>query len=269
MLENYKVITQIWQPQIHTHFAVKSFSSHSFALKIIIQTLLFQNIAKKIPSGHKCCKDGAREIWPIWHLRWMDKRMALCVISSVLLRFIWPRPQESNTFTGHSMKRRLHTTRSHAPIAVPSSIRRATDIRKHTAGKVRSQKSGALKRSSDKAWYISVWPQEGQRMLHGNIFYLCFSEKQTSLTQDWASATSTTRLKDWFLLYQIKTLCWSWKITNEISLISQLLLLDTNTIKWRENGAVCLSLKITKTNLTPPHQSFRSDLTLYSYLSIY
>lgn len=156
MLENYKVITQIWQPQIHTHFAVKSFSSHSFALKIIIQTLLFQNIAKKIPSGHKCCKDGAREIWPIWHLRWMDKRMALCVISSVLLRFIWPRPQESNTFTGHSMKRRLHTTRSHAPIAVPSSIRRAADIRKHTAGKVRSQKSGALKRSSDKAWYFSL-----------------------------------------------------------------------------------------------------------------
>lgn len=156
---------------------------------------------------------------------------SLCVISSVLLLFIWPNPQESNTFTGHSTSTSCtrHGTR-HA-IMRPSLHRAQSDV-PEISGSTWQEKSRALKRLSLIKRGISVWAQEGRCMAHGNTFYLWFSETNISEERlDFCYLQDTFRrgatAKDLFKFYRIRhvqTLHWSRKVTNEISLIIQLLL---------------------------------------------
>lgn len=168
-------------------------------MQIILQTLLLQNRGKKpLFARHKPSTE--RAITQIW-----DESMnASLSVWYALDGWMDSFDQDSNTFTGLSVKLRPRLT-----------------THRYQA---RAHNSSALKRVSLIKPGISVWAQEGRRVVNGNTFYLCFSETNISEAKlNFCNLQDTfkrgTMAKD-----PLKTLHWSRKITNEISLIIQLLL---------------------------------------------
>lgn len=127
-----KVITQIWQPQIHT-----------LRSKIIFIPLFrfeYHHKDSFITKSH-LYDTSAVKIWLIWHRRWMDKRMALCdfICYCIHLTARVPRSQTPSPDTRHAV---MHRSLCGAPSDGPQ-----------ISGRTRQEKSD--KRSSDKAWYFS------------------------------------------------------------------------------------------------------------------